>query len=371
VGEQCKERGRFLGQLRDQYSQMFNRVIFHTSGLERELAQHDKLAQALQKDLAQVQKELFDAHVESEEYHERFVRTQKEVSSLREQVTALEDEKQRSETFQKLVKDEWDNQKAALEATASALREELEDVRATATATKQALQDSKDPNMLLYSLLRDNDKPALCKSCGQAEADVEATRLALKRAEERLKEARAAKEAERRAQELEALEAQQAVQGSRLYNVHVFDDSPLQSSRSQAAEGRNVSAAEIEVNGFPSALSLGTALPGPGQRGGAALPGVEEEPLLFRPFPKKLTPDEAVALFPDLSFIAGESSLEREAKREEAAWRVEHGVVSAAASLAAGAVPAPVSLIEAPVGAGSASRGDGPRVDSALAQRGA
>jgi hypothetical protein len=66
VGEQCKERGRFLGQLRDQYSQMFNRVIFHTSGLERELAQHDKLAQALQKDLAQVQKELFDAHVESE-----------------------------------------------------------------------------------------------------------------------------------------------------------------------------------------------------------------------------------------------------------------------------------------------------------------
>lgn len=154
VTEQCKERGMFLDKLRDQYSFMFQRVVNHTQGrdkfisynsirislayflphiislfkhhmsnsyaniyigLERELSQHDSLAQGLHADLAQVQKELFNVQTEAEEYKERLSKSELEAAVYKEQVQELEDERLRINEHNDRLKAEWDRQKTALQ----------------------------------------------------------------------------------------------------------------------------------------------------------------------------------------------------------------------------------------------------------------
>ena len=157
VGTQCRERGEMLGKIRGYYANLLLRVPMHLYALQSELTAQQKLNHTLQEEQRQQREKSFAISVELGAYTHRFKEAAHELEMVKDLLSRAEHEKDRARAMFTQFKEEWDIQRSTLEEQVAVLKEEREDYLATASATATALQKSKQPNLLVHSLLDDSD----------------------------------------------------------------------------------------------------------------------------------------------------------------------------------------------------------------------
>ena len=154
---QCRERGELLGKIREYYANLLLRVPLHLYSIQSELSSQQKLNATLQESHRTMREQLFAIKVELGAYTHRFKEAAHEVEMYKDMLSRAEHEKDRARAMFTQFKEEWDHQRRELEEQLALLREEREDYLSTAAATATALQKSKNPNLLVHSLLEDED----------------------------------------------------------------------------------------------------------------------------------------------------------------------------------------------------------------------